>query len=83
MLQQDVNVKIKIGLKSNNLAMFIQKASRYDADIFVEKKELKANAKSLLGLMSLQIANNDTVRIIADGQDEKEAIQDLTQYLSE
>lgn len=83
MVQQDVNVKIKVGLASNNLALFIQKASRYSADIFVEKGELRANAKSLLGLLSLQIANNDTVKLIAEGDDEAQAIEDLAQYLSE
>lgn len=83
MIQQDVNVKIKAGLTSNNLALFIQKASRYDADIFVEKGELKANAKSLLGLLSLQIANSDVIKLVADGEDEKEAVHDLVQYLTE
>ena len=83
MVQKDVSVKIKTGLTSNSLALFIQKASRYSADIFVKKGELRANAKSLLGLLSLQIANNDKVLLVAEGEDEEQAISDLAQYLSE
>ena len=75
------NIDVKIGLTSNNLALFIQKASKYKADVFVEKNELKANAKSLLGLLSLQIANGDNVKLVASGEDEKQALQELREYL--
>ena len=75
------NIDVKIGLTSNNLALFIQKASKYKADVFVEKNELRANAKSLLGLLSLQIINGDNVKLVADGEDECQALQELGEYL--
>ena len=81
MIENNIEVKIKMGLTSNNLALFIQKASKYKADVFVEKHELKANAKSLLGLLSLQIANGDNIKLIANGEDENLAIQELREYL--
>lgn len=81
MICTDVEVKIKTGLTSNSLAFFIQKASLYRADVFVQKGGRRANAKSLLGLLSLRISNNDTVTISADGVDEKMAVDDLSKYL--
>ena len=75
------DVEVKIDLKSNDLALFIQKASRYKADVFVKKGELKANAKSLLGLLSLRITINDKVTLLADGSDANEAIEGLKEYL--
>ena len=77
----DVEVKIKEGLTSNNLAFFIQKASLYRASVFVQKGRRRANAKSLLGLLSLRISDNDTVTISADGEDERLAIDELSEYL--
>ena len=81
MICNDVEVGVKAGLTSNNVAFFIQKASKYDAEVFVKKGKLKANAKSLLGLMSLRIANNDKVTLLADGLDANEAIKELGEYL--
>ncbi|MBP5426947.1 MAG: HPr family phosphocarrier protein [Clostridiales bacterium] len=81
MICTDVEVKIKRGLTSNNLAHFIQKASGYKADVFVQKGGRKANAKSLLGLLSLQISNEDRVTISAEGEDEEVAVSELEKYL--
>ena len=81
MICADVEVKIKEGLTSNNLAFFIQKASGYRAEVFVQKGKCKANAKSLLGLLSLRISDNDRVTISADGDDERMAIAELGEYL--
>lgn len=81
MICTDVEVKIKTGLTSNNLAFFIQKASEYRAEVFVQKGNRKANAKSLLGVLSLRISDNDKVTISADGVDEEVAITELEEYL--
>lgn len=81
MVCNNIEVKIKSSLTSNNLALFIQKASRYDSEVFVEKDNLRANAKSLLGLLSLQISNNDKVTLIAEGLDASKAIKDLGEHL--
>ena len=81
MICTDVEVKVKEGLTSNNLAFFIQKASLYRADIFVQKGERRVNAKSLLGLLMLRISDNDTVTISADGVDERLAVDELSEYL--
>jgi phosphotransferase system HPr (HPr) family protein len=62
--------------------MFIQKASNYKSEIWIEKGERKANAKSLLGLLSLGISSGTKVVIIADGEDEEKAIDDLEAYLN-
>ena len=75
------DVEVGIDLTSSNLALFIQKAARYKADIFIEKGRLRANAKSLLGLLSLGITHRDKVRLSANGVDEDCAIEDLRKYL--
>ena len=81
MICADVEVKISAGLTFTNLAYFIQKASVYRADVFVQKGRCRANAKSLLGLLSLGISDNDIVTISADGVDERMAVDELSAYL--
>ena len=49
--------------------------------IWVEKEERRVNAKSLLGVLSLGIVKGTTITLIADGVDEKEAVDALTSLI--
>ena len=55
----------------------IQKANEFKSSIWVEKEERRVNAKSLLGVLSLGIMGGTSIRIIADGSDEEEAVEGL------
>lgn len=39
------------------------------------------NAKSIMGMMSLGLDSGETITVIADGQDEKQAVEDIEEYL--
>ena len=61
---------------------FIQKANEFKSSIWVEKDERKVNAKSLLGVLSLGIVKGTPIKLIADGPDEKEAVEALFKMIS-
>lgn len=82
MVKKEVVIKNISGLESKPAALFIQKASNFKSEIWIEKGERKANAKSLLGVLSLGISNGAKVVIIADGEDEESAIANLEGYLN-
>ena len=65
------------GLHARPAVFFIQKANEFKSSIWVEKQERRVNAKSLLGVLSLGIMGGTDIRIIADGSDEKEAVEGL------
>ena len=77
MLSKDVTVKNQVGLHARPATFFIQKANEYKASIWVEKDERKVNAKSLLGVLSLGITRGTSITLIADGEDEVEAVDGL------
>lgn len=81
MEKREIEIKNKPGLESKLAAMFIQKASRFKSTIWIEKEERKANAKSLLGVLSLGIACGTKIFIKVEGEDEKEAIEELVTFL--
>jgi phosphotransferase system HPr (HPr) family protein len=82
MISKEVVIKNQSGLDSKQAAMFIQKASNFKSGIWIEKGERKANAKSLLGMLSLGIGNGTKIVLIAEGEDEQSAISDLEEYLT-
>lgn len=64
------------------VALLIQKASTYVSDVRLEVDGRRANAKSLLGVMSLALDRGSNVTISASGADEDEALEDLAEYLT-
>lgn len=79
------NAKIRImhrsGLNARPAALFVQISSKFDSRIWVEIGQKKVNAKSIMGIMSLGIVLDDEITIIAQGDDEEEAIKALIQLI--
>ena len=82
MYSQEAIVNNQVGLHARPATFFIQKANEFKCSVWVEKEERKVNAKSLLGILSLGIVKGTTIKLIADGNDEKEAVEALSQLIS-
>ncbi|WP_130807688.1 HPr family phosphocarrier protein [Senegalia massiliensis] len=76
-----VVVKNKIGLHARPAALFVQTASKFLSKIYVEKKGRKVNAKSIMGIMALGVCQGDEIKLYAQGEDEKRAIEELEDLL--
>ena len=81
MYVKEVTVENQVGLHARPATFFIQKANEFKSSIWVEKEERRVNAKSLLGVLSLGIVKGTTITLIADGVDEKEAVDALTSLI--
>ena len=77
MLIKSVIVNNQVGLHARPATFFIQKANEFKSSIWIERDERKVNAKSLLGVLSLGVVKGGEINIIADGEDEEEAIAEL------
>ena len=69
-------------LQMKAVAILIQKASSFRSTVYLIRNGRRANAKSLLGVMSLGIENGAEIEISADGIDAKEAVDTLVAYLN-
>ncbi len=81
MFVKDVVVKNQVGLHARPATFFIQKANEFKSSIWVEMEERRVNGKSLLGVLSLGIISGTSIRIIADGVDEEEAVAGLVELV--
>lgn len=81
MFSKDVTVQNQVGLHARPATFFIQKANEFKSSIWIDKDERKANAKSLLGVLSLGIVGGTTIRIEANGPDEEEAVTELVRLI--
>lgn len=72
-----VIVKSESGLHARPAGLLVRIAKGFKANIEIEKEDKKANAKSIMGILSLGTSKGDTLTIIADGDDEGKAISAL------
>ena len=77
MYESKATVLKQVGLHARPATFLIQKANEFKSSIWIEKDERRVNAKSLLGVLSLGVAKDSTINIIADGSDEVEAVDTL------
>ena len=54
MVERNVIVRLETGLHARPAARFVQEANQYQSDIYIVKGNKKVNAKSIMGVMSLQ-----------------------------
>ena len=81
MLAKNITIQNTVGLHARPATFFIQKANSYKSSIWIENSDRRANAKSLLGVLSLGIAKGDIITILADGADEQEAVDGLVDLI--
>ena len=81
MVIKEVVISNQVGLHARPATFFIQKANEFKSSIWIEKDERRVNAKSLLGVLSLGIVKGTTITLIADGSDEKEAVEALKELI--
>ena len=81
MITRSMDVRIPQGLDPSTIALFIQIASQYESSVYVEVDNKKVNAKRLMGMMTLGIPEGGVIDVIADGDDENQAIEHIEQYL--
>ena len=83
MIKKPITIRLSSGLEARPVAMLVQVASQYESEIYVESGRKKVNAKSIMGMMSLAMNYEDMVTVVTEGEDEKEALDTLEQFLSE
>ena len=82
MLKKTITIRLENGLEARPVAMLVQIASQYDSSVYVEVKNKKVNAKSIMGMMTLGVPAGGKVNVVAEGNDETKAIEHIGKYLN-
>ena len=65
------------GLHARPAAVLANVARKYKSDIRIKKEDQEANAKSVVGIMNLNVGRNDIIALTAQGPDAEEALATL------
>jgi len=75
--QTDMLIRNQLGLHARACALFVKTAARYKAEVWVARDDLEVNGKSIMGVMMLAAEEGSTIRVRADGPDERDVIAAL------
>ncbi len=67
--------------KEHSLANLVQIACRFDSRIQIRCDEKTLNAKSIIGMMSLNPQAGAELTVTVEGADESQAIQEIIDFL--
>ena len=82
MVSKEIVVQNQVGLHARPATFFIQKANEFSSSVWISKEERKVNAKSLLGVLSLGVTRGTSVTLIAEGDDEEAAVNELADLIA-
>lgn len=83
MIKNVVTIVNKLGLHARPASLLVKTAGKFESDIKIEKDGIEVNGKSIMGVMMLAAEKGSQITIIADGIDEKEAIDSLVTLIVE
>ena len=81
-MKKDVVISMKEQMEATPIAHLVQLANQFGSSIYFEMDEKHVNAKSIMGMMSLMLTSGATVTVIAEGEDEENAINALSAFLT-
>ena len=83
MVEKTVTVQNVSGLDMQTAAMIAENSGRFQADIYLQQGSMRANAKSVMGVMMLAARRGSELTIIANGEDEEIAMVGMESLLTE
>jgi len=81
LVSKEIEIKNSQGLHARPATLLVQKATRFKCEIKIEYKGKSANAKSLIGILSLGISKGANIVLSTKGSDENAALKEISELV--
>jgi phosphotransferase system HPr (HPr) family protein len=84
-VSEEIVVRHKEGLHARPAAQFVKLAASFSANVQVEnltKGSQLVNAKSIISVLSVNVVQDDKIRITAEGKQEQEAVTAIVDLIT-
>lgn len=82
MIKREVWVRIPNGMEASPVALLVQTANQFASSIYLEYGSVRVNAKSIMGMLSLQVDYEEKIIVEVDGPDEVKALNAMEAFLT-
>lgn len=81
MVTKDVIINNATGLHARPATLLVKKASTFKSDVTIDFNGKAANAKSLIGVLSLGVTKGANLKVQVAGVDEALAAEEIAKFL--
>lgn len=81
MVSQTFVIKNRAGLHLKPATTLCTEAIKYESSVTLVAGNIRTNAKSVLNVLGAGIRCNTTVELVCEGEDEKEALENIGQLI--
>jgi len=82
MVTKKIIVQNRAGLHARPSSLIVQTANKFQSNIMLKKESITANAKSIMGVMTMAAGYQTELTVSAEGTDETEAVAALEQLFA-
>jgi phosphocarrier protein len=83
MIDHKFKIAYPFGLHARPATMLVSKANSFQAEMLIQFDDKKANLKSIMGVLSLGVPQNEVFSISFNGRDEEEAFTAISRVVTE
>ena len=83
MKEKELLIENKLGLHARAAAQIVKTANAYASKITFSKDGLEVDGKSIMGIMMLAAAKGSNVLLVAQGEDEGQAVAGLQKLFAD
>ena len=82
MIETPVVIKQDKGLDGSPIALLVREASQYSSSVYIQVDGKKINAKSIMGMMSLNLSEGEKLTVVTEGEDEQVAAEGIKTFFT-
>ena len=80
-IEKQIVVNKTHGLHARPATIFVQMANKFNSSVMVEKDGEAVDGKSIIAILSLGVNKGMKVKLVAEGDDATDTIEDLRKFL--
>jgi len=82
MIRKPVTIQNNMDMEDRPVAHLVQEASQYASQVYILMGSKKINAKSIMGMMSLNLIGGEEITVVTEGEDEEKAAEGIKSFFA-
>ena len=82
MIRKPVTIQNNMDMEDRPVAHLVQEASQYASQVYILMGSKKINAKSIMGMMRLNLIGGEEITVVTEGEDEEKAAEGIKSFFA-
>jgi phosphocarrier protein len=80
-IRRTVTIRNRLGLHARAASLLVRLTGQFTADVYLEKDGIRANAKSIMGILMMAAPKDTVIQVQARGADAEKAMAEVVKLI--